>query len=155
MICRLITDMSSKLFSLEGAMYPCIFRFHFWRAILFGTVLYDFGSQDCRFEPCRLQIKFQSHLEGNQAVLKQDPKNRCYRFVIGFLNFARLSGSTCADRRKDAAPTSDEGHAEGRKRPPRVHSALLSAPGAVVQAWLCMAAAGMFLLMFGLGNLSG
>jgi hypothetical protein len=41
--------------------------------------------------------KSQSRFAGNQAVSKQDFKNRCYRFVIGFFNFTRLSDGTCAD----------------------------------------------------------
>jgi len=42
-------------------------------------------------------IKSDKGIYGNYGTRKTESKNPCYRFVIGFLNFTRLSDSTCAD----------------------------------------------------------
>jgi hypothetical protein len=62
-----------------------------------STGAYDFGSQGCRFEPCRVQIKSQRRFAGYFVSAKLRTQIHCYRFVIGFLNFTRLRDSTCAD----------------------------------------------------------
>jgi hypothetical protein len=57
----------------------------------------------CRFEPCRVQTKFQSHLEGDYGIRNLKSKNRCYlvsRFYSG------AGANKCVGRRtsrKEAA----------------------------------------------------
>jgi hypothetical protein len=55
---------------------------------------YDFGSQGCRFEPCRVQIKCQSRYKGDSRDQKNEPQKRCY-LVFRFYSswFPLLSAS--------------------------------------------------------------
>jgi hypothetical protein len=49
------------------------------------TLVCDFGSQGCRFEPCRVQIKSQSPSSGDLTPRKTDLLKTCLPFFVSII----------------------------------------------------------------------